>query len=69
MFDEAQRDLEDAYEMTERGGMKLFMVDYNLEAGRVCAAEGDDDEARRHFEKAKVGIEETGYHRRDGEVC
>ncbi len=60
--------LEEVYEIAERGGMKLFMVDYNLEAGRVCAAEGDMERSREFFAAARKGIEETGYHRRDGEI-
>ncbi len=65
MFDEAMRDLDEVYEIAERGGMKLFMVDYNLEAGRVCRAMGDGEGERRHYDAARLGVEETGYHRRD----
>ena len=68
MYPEAQCDLDEVYEIAERGGMKLFMVDYNLEAGRVCRAMGDGEGARRHYDAARLGIEETGYHRRDGEA-
>jgi hypothetical protein len=48
--------------------MKLHLVDYHLEAGRVCSAEGKSHEAKEHFETAAEMIEETGYHRRDEEV-
>lgn len=68
MFDEAWRDMEEVFEIAERGGMKLFLVDYNLEAGRVCVAEGDKKGAKEFYEAAKSLVEETGYHRRDGEV-
>ena len=47
--------------------MKLFLVDYNLEAWRVCVAQGDE-RAKEFHETAKRLIAETGYHRRDGEL-
>lgn len=67
MYDEAWRDLEEAFEIAERGGMKLHLVDYHLEAGRVCVAQGDTERAKEFYEAARLLIEETGYHRRDGE--
>jgi hypothetical protein len=60
--------LNEAREIAELGDMKLHLVDYHLEARRVCSAEGKSDEAKEHFETAKKMIEETGYHRRDEEV-
>jgi len=48
--------------------MKLYLVDYHLEAGRLCQAEGRTVEAKDHFTTAAKMIEETGYHRRDKEV-
>jgi hypothetical protein len=45
--------------------MKLFLVDYHLEAGRLRRAEGEDAEAEKHFEKAARMIKETGYYRRE----
>jgi hypothetical protein len=32
--------------------MKLFLVDYHLEAGRTCEAEGKKQDAEGHFLKA-----------------
>jgi tetratricopeptide (TPR) repeat protein len=61
-------DLKEAEEIAEMGGMKLHLCDYHLEAGRLCAAQGKDKEAKDHFRIAKEMIEETGYHRRDKEV-
>jgi hypothetical protein len=48
--------------------MKLYIVDYHLEAGRLCQDEGKHDQAVTHFKTAAEMIEETGYHRRDKEV-
>jgi len=47
--------------------MKLFLVDYHLEARRVCVEQGETEKAKGHYEAAKKGIIETGYHRRDRE--
>ncbi len=44
------------------GGFEAF------EAVRLNLAEGQKDDARVELEKAKGLVEETGYHRRDGEV-
>jgi len=60
-------DLSETLDIAELGGMKLFICDYHLEAGRLCRAQDNDTEAAEHFQTAKKLIEETGYHRRDGE--
>jgi tetratricopeptide (TPR) repeat protein len=67
-FSNAWDDLKEAKEIAELGSMKLYLVDYHLEAGRLCEAERKIEEAERHFEIAAKMIEETGYHRRDKEV-
>ena len=67
-FSKAWDDLNEALEIAESGSMKLHLVDYHLEAGRLCEAEGKHDQAVVHFKTAAKMIEETGYHRRDGEV-
>ncbi len=61
-------DLNEALDIAEMGSMKLHLCDYHLEAGRLCLAEGKDTDAAEHFRAAKTLIEETSYHRRDGEV-
>ena len=48
--------------------MRLYQVDCHLESARLALATGDRDSARKAWEAAKAMIEETGYHRRDGEV-
>ncbi|NUM76248.1 hypothetical protein HUU40_17935, partial [candidate division KSB1 bacterium] len=78
----AWADLEEAREIAERGEMKLHLVDYHLEACRLCLAEsmahgaegmaqgakGKGQEAREHLDIAAKMIEEMGYGRRKPEV-
>ena len=62
-------DLDEAWEIAERGPMKLFMADIHLYRARLFGSvkypwespQTDLDEAARL-------IEETGYHRRDEEL-
>ncbi len=48
--------------------MKLFLVDYHLECGRLCEAKGEKEREREHFEEGRRLIEETGYRRREREI-
>ena len=64
----ALADLNSAYEIIERCGMKLYAVDYLLIHGRYCLATNDFDSALIHYEEAKILIQETGYHLRDAEL-
>jgi tetratricopeptide (TPR) repeat protein len=64
-FANAWDDLKEAEEIATLGDMKLFLVDYHLEAGELRRAEGKEADAVRHFETAKEMIKETGYHRRE----
>ena len=68
VYDKAWADLQEAQEIAGRGDMKLHLTDYHLEAARLYGAEGKEEEARDHLERAKALIEETGYRRRDSEV-
>jgi len=67
-FSLAWDDLNEALEIARSGSMKLYLVDYHLEAARLCQAQGKTVEAKEHVKIAAKMIEETGYHRRDGEV-
>jgi tetratricopeptide (TPR) repeat protein len=69
-FTKAWDDLAEAQEIADRGGMKLWLVDYHLEAGRLCLEDGErkTEDAAGHLAEAKRLVEETGYHRRDPEV-
>ncbi|MBI5184231.1 MAG: toll/interleukin-1 receptor domain-containing protein [Nitrospinae bacterium] len=74
-FSLARRDLREAQETAERGKMKLHLADCHLEAARILIEEGDRgqgsggrEKAKGHWREAKRLVEETGYHRRDGEV-
>jgi len=68
LFSRAREDLNEAGEIAQLGDMKLHLVDYHLEAGRLCSAEDKPGEAQKHFKTAAKMIEETGYHRRDSEI-
>jgi len=68
LYDRAQTDLDEALEMVALGNMELYLVDYHLEAGRLCQARGQAADAQAHFQTAKALIVETGYLRRDREV-
>ena len=61
-------DLNSAWEIIERCGMKLYAVDYLIIHGRYSLATADFDTALNHYEEAKQLIQETGYHLRDAEL-
>jgi tetratricopeptide (TPR) repeat protein len=67
-WDKARRDLDEAFALATRGGMKLFEADCHLEYARLHLACGEKDKARESPAKAKQMIEDMGYHRRDQEV-
>ena len=48
------RDLDEAFRIATRSGMRLYLADYHLAVGNLAEAERL--------------INETGYHRRDGEL-
>ncbi len=75
-FAKAWEDLNEVQEIAERGEMRLHLTDFHLEACRLRLAEdggGRSEEkirqARGHLEQAAALVEETSYHRRDGEVA
>ena len=67
-LDKAQRDLDEAFSLATRGGMRLLEADCHLEYARWQLASNEKDKARGSLAKAKKMIEEMGYHRRDNEV-
>ena len=48
--------------------MRLHLTDYHLESARLALALHDATQARAHYDAARKLIDETGYHRRDGEL-
>ena len=58
----AKADLDEAWQIAERGAMKLHMADIHLHRARLFR----DHKA---LEAAARLIEETGYHRRDEELA
>jgi len=67
-LDKARHDLDEAFSIASRGGMRLFEADCYLAYARLHLARGEKDKARESVAKAKPIIEQTGYHRRDQEV-
>jgi tetratricopeptide (TPR) repeat protein len=70
-LDKARRDLDEAFSIATRGGMRLFEAGCHLEYARWYLAANRGDamaQAREHLAIAKQMIEEMGYHRRDQEV-
>jgi len=63
-FENALTDLNEAREIAEYGGMKLFLTDYHLETCRLCLAQNKPGEAQTHLQTAKTLIAQTGYNRR-----
>lgn len=68
-FDAARTDLDEAYEIATRSGMRLYEADCYLEYARLALAQNLRDQARTHFTTAKDMVAEMGYHRRDPEVA
>lgn len=63
------RDLDEVFRIATRSGMRLYLTDYHLASGRLAFTSRDSSKAREHFAKADALINETGYHRRDGELA
>jgi tetratricopeptide (TPR) repeat protein len=67
-LDKGRHDLDEAFSICTRCGMRLYEADCQLEYARWYLASGDKAKARESLEKARKMIEEMGYHRRDKEV-
>jgi len=67
-FAKAQHDIDEAFTIATRGGMRLHEADCHLEYARLHLAKSENDKARESWAKAKKMIEEMGYHRRDPEI-
>ena len=68
-FAGAAADLAETLEIAERGPMRLFECDANLEWARLCRDQGDLAAARRHVARARELVRQTGYGRREREVA
>jgi tetratricopeptide (TPR) repeat protein len=67
-LERAQADLDEAFAIAMRGGMRLHEADCRLEYARLYLARGEVDQARTSLAAARKMVEEMGYHRRDGDV-
>ena len=63
-FDEALRDLDEAWQIIKRSDMKLYAVDYHLAMSRYYARVQQPEKVQFHENEAKKLIEATGYHLR-----
>lgn len=68
-FRKAQTDLDQVRILSIRSSMRLYLVDYHLEQGRLLLAQGQRTSARREHEAASKLVNETAYHRRDPELA
>ena len=67
-LDRARRDVDEAFSIATRGGMRLHEADCHLEYARLFLACGEKENARDSLAKAQALIEQTGYHRRDEDL-
>ena len=63
------RDLDEAFRIATRSGMRLHLTDYHLIMARNALAANDRPNAREHFAKAEALVQATGYHRRDPDLA
>ncbi len=64
----AAHDLQEADSLIRRCGMKLYAVDCQLAWCRYYLQQGETETARQCWERAKMGLEVTGYRLREREV-
>jgi tetratricopeptide (TPR) repeat protein len=60
--------LQEVEAIAKRGGMKLFQIDHFLESARLELARGKCDKVAEMLARARDGIAETGYHRREHDL-
>ncbi len=65
----ARKDLDEAFSLATRCGLRLHETDAHLGYARLALAEGSPTSARPHLARARTLIDGTGYHRRDGELA
>ncbi|MCP4156091.1 MAG: hypothetical protein GY757_50695, partial [bacterium] len=63
-YEKARLDLNESLDIAQSGCMKLFIVDYHLEMGKVERDVGKVKEAEEHFRIAGIIMAETGYKKR-----
>ena len=67
-FDKAQRDLDEAMTIAERGEMGLHQANCHLGYARLYLAMGRNEDASKCLDTAREMVDEMGYHRRDREM-
>jgi tetratricopeptide (TPR) repeat protein len=66
--DRANRDLDEAMLISERGGMRLYEVDAHLAYVRLYLSIDQPEKAQEHLTAARSQVDKLGYHRRSLEV-
>jgi tetratricopeptide (TPR) repeat protein len=77
LFSRAQEDLDEAWEIAERGSMKLFLADIHLYRARLFGRSNDEFRMTKYpwespdadLAAAEKLINDCGYHRRDEELA
>jgi|GEM_PF-7040488 len=64
----AEIDLEEVQKMSKRHSMVLYEVDYELCYARLNFFKNQVDLSKKSLAKAKMLINQTGYHRKDHEI-
>jgi len=60
-YENAQNDLDEAFEIAESGGMELQLVDCYLESAHLYLVMDKHEEAKKNIELAENSIAKTGY--------
>ena len=68
-WEKARKDLAEARRIAGRGGMRLYLIDADLEAARLERDELGTAPDPARLKVLAAAIAETGYHRRDGELA
>jgi tetratricopeptide (TPR) repeat protein len=68
-FPAARHDLDETLTLATRCGFCLHEADAHLGHARLALAEGYPAPAREHLARARRIVDESGYHRRDGELA
>ncbi len=67
-YQEAEKDLQEVFEIADRSEMQLFLCDYHLAMAKLLQTRTDQDQNQpaitHHLQTAKKIIDQTHYHRR-----
>jgi tetratricopeptide (TPR) repeat protein len=64
----AYADLQETFDIAQRGGMLLHLTDYHLESARLELSQYNKKEVKKYSDAAQQLIKRTGYQRRQAEL-